>query len=193
MTIRDRTAPDDVVRRLAAEADALDHAVYDAVASTPTPTLDVPARWLSKAANYSVLSILIAGVLGTVGGHGGRRAAVRAKEKGIYGRKLRLTSERDDQGGMGRQEVQGAHIAGSGAPEKEYRRVVLCGPTPHASDKRRAASTVPSIDSLQGPASLADGDDVHDHGVVDGVLERLAHVYLHEWDLLVDPQPTRHQ
>jgi membrane-associated phospholipid phosphatase len=77
MTTRDRTAPDDVVRRLAAEADALDHAVYDAVASTPTPTLDVPARWLSKAANYSVLSILIAGVLGTVGGHGGRRAAVR--------------------------------------------------------------------------------------------------------------------
>jgi hypothetical protein len=77
MTTRDRTAPDDVVRRLAAEADALDHAVYDAVASTPTPTLDVPARWLSKAANYSVLSILIAGVLATVGGHGGRRAAVR--------------------------------------------------------------------------------------------------------------------
>jgi branched-chain amino acid transport system substrate-binding protein len=29
-----------------------------------------------------------------------------AKEKGIYGRKLRLTSERDDQVGMGRQEVQ---------------------------------------------------------------------------------------
>ena len=77
MTTRDRTAPDDVVRRLAAEADALDHAVYDAVASTPTPTLDVPARWLSQAANYSVLSILIAGVLATVGGHGGRRAAVR--------------------------------------------------------------------------------------------------------------------
>ena len=62
MTTGDRNAPDDVVRRLAAEADALDHAVYDAVASTPTPTLDVPARWLSKAANYSVLSILIAGV-----------------------------------------------------------------------------------------------------------------------------------
>ena len=52
--------------------DALDHAVYDAVASTPTPTLDVPARWLSKAANYSVLSILIAGVLGTVHDGAGR-------------------------------------------------------------------------------------------------------------------------
>jgi membrane-associated phospholipid phosphatase len=71
------TAPDDGVRGLVAEADALDHAVYDAVANTPTPTLDVPVRLLSKAANYSVLSMLIAGVLGTVGGHRGRHAAVR--------------------------------------------------------------------------------------------------------------------
>ena len=30
-----------------------------------------------------------------------------SKDKGIYGRKLRLTSERDDQVGMGRQEVEG--------------------------------------------------------------------------------------
>jgi hypothetical protein len=30
-----------------------------------------------------------------------------SKERGIYGRKLRLTSQRDDQVGMGRQEVQG--------------------------------------------------------------------------------------
>ena len=36
MTTRDRTAPD-VVRRLAAEADALDHAVYDAVAEHTDP------------------------------------------------------------------------------------------------------------------------------------------------------------
>jgi membrane-associated phospholipid phosphatase len=71
------TAPDDGVRGLVAEADALDHAVYDAVANTPTPTLDVPARRLSKAANYSVLSMPIAGVIGTVGGHRGRHAAVR--------------------------------------------------------------------------------------------------------------------
>jgi membrane-associated phospholipid phosphatase len=71
------TTPDDGVRGLVAEADALDHSVYDAVANTPTPTLDVPVRLLSKAANYSVLSMLIAGVLGTVGGRRGRHAAVR--------------------------------------------------------------------------------------------------------------------
>ena len=64
MTTLDRTRQSDVVRRLTGEADSLDHAVYDAIANTPIPTLDVPARWLSKAANYSVLSILIAGVLG---------------------------------------------------------------------------------------------------------------------------------
>ena len=77
MTTLDRTRQSDVVRRLTGEADSLDHAVYDAIANTPTPTLDVPARWLSKAANYSVLSILIAGVLATLGGHRGRHAAAR--------------------------------------------------------------------------------------------------------------------
>jgi membrane-associated phospholipid phosphatase len=71
------TAPDGGVRGFVAEADALDHAVYDAVANTPTPTLDKPATWLSKAASYSALSILIAGVLATVGGRRGRHAAVR--------------------------------------------------------------------------------------------------------------------
>jgi membrane-associated phospholipid phosphatase len=70
-------APDDGVRGLVADADAVDHAVYDAVANTPTPTLDVPVRLLSKAANYSVLSMLIAGVVATVGGRQGRHAAVR--------------------------------------------------------------------------------------------------------------------
>jgi membrane-associated phospholipid phosphatase len=77
MTTRDRTAHGDVGRRLVAEADALDRAVYDAVANTPTPTLDAPATWLSKAANYSMLSVAIAGVLAMVGGHRGRHAAVR--------------------------------------------------------------------------------------------------------------------
>ena len=77
MTTLDRTRQSDVVRRLTGEADSLDHAVYDAIANTPTPTLDVPARWLSKAANYSVLSILIAGVLAILGGHRGRHAAAR--------------------------------------------------------------------------------------------------------------------
>jgi membrane-associated phospholipid phosphatase len=77
MTTVDRARQSDVIRRLMGEADSLDHAVYDAIANTPTPTLDVPTRWLSKAANYSVLSICIAGVLATLGGHRGRHAAVR--------------------------------------------------------------------------------------------------------------------
>jgi membrane-associated phospholipid phosphatase len=74
-TVEHTALPD--VGRLATEADALDHAVYDAVASTPTPTLDVPLTWLSKAANYSTLSVVIAGVLAAAGGPRGRHAAVR--------------------------------------------------------------------------------------------------------------------
>lgn len=77
MTTRDRTARGEVRRRLAGEADALDRAVYDAVANTPTPTLDVPVTWLSNAAGHSVLSVAIAAVLATVGGRQGRHAAVR--------------------------------------------------------------------------------------------------------------------
>ena len=49
-----------VVRRLETEADALDRAVYDAVASRPTPTLDGPITWISNAANFSRLRIVIA-------------------------------------------------------------------------------------------------------------------------------------
>lgn len=67
----------DVCRRLFEEADALDEAIYNAVASTPSPTLDVPMTWISNAANDSRLWVVIAGVLAVAGGHRGRRAAVR--------------------------------------------------------------------------------------------------------------------
>jgi membrane-associated phospholipid phosphatase len=67
----------DVGRRLADDADALDHRVYDAVANTPTPTLDVPVTWLANASNYSRLSIVIAGALAASRGEEGRRTAVR--------------------------------------------------------------------------------------------------------------------
>lgn len=69
--------PADVGRRLLAEAGALDRAVYDAVATTPTPTLDVPMVWLSNAANYSGIWLVTAGVLALAGGRTGRAAAVR--------------------------------------------------------------------------------------------------------------------
>jgi membrane-associated phospholipid phosphatase len=59
-----------------AELTRLDRAVYDAIATTPTPSLDRTMRRLSHAANYSRLSIAAAGLLAAGGGHRGRRAAV---------------------------------------------------------------------------------------------------------------------
>jgi membrane-associated phospholipid phosphatase len=69
------------VRRQAAgglrELGAVDRAVYSAVATTPTPSLDEPLRRLSNAANNSRLWLAIAVVLAVAGGGRGRRAAVR--------------------------------------------------------------------------------------------------------------------
>ena len=59
-----------------AEVNNLDLAVYAAIAATPTPTLDGFFRGLSRAANNSKLWITSAAVLATIGGPGGRRAAV---------------------------------------------------------------------------------------------------------------------
>ncbi|MGO8861951.1 MAG: phosphatase PAP2 family protein [Acidimicrobiales bacterium] len=69
---------DEVRRRLVKEVHALDDAVYDAVAGTPTPTLDLPVTWLSNAANYSQLWVAIAATLAAAGGSRGRRSAARA-------------------------------------------------------------------------------------------------------------------
>jgi len=54
----------------------VDLAVYRAIASTPTPTLDEPLRRLSGLANHSKLWIGAAGALFAFGGRTGRRAAV---------------------------------------------------------------------------------------------------------------------
>jgi membrane-associated phospholipid phosphatase len=59
------------------ELDAVDRAVFAAVATTPTASLDAPLRRLSDAANNSVLWLVIAAGLGSLGGPAGRRAAVR--------------------------------------------------------------------------------------------------------------------
>jgi undecaprenyl-diphosphatase len=59
------------------ELGAVDRAVYSAVATTPTPSLDEPLRRLSNAANNSGLWFAIAAGLGVAGGKAGRRAAVR--------------------------------------------------------------------------------------------------------------------
>ncbi|HEY2600254.1 MAG TPA: phosphatase PAP2 family protein [Thermoleophilaceae bacterium] len=57
------------------DAKRVDVAVYAAIAATPTPTLDRAMSRLSRAANYSRLSIASAGVLALAGGSAGRRAA----------------------------------------------------------------------------------------------------------------------
>ena len=58
------------------ELGAVDQAVYQAVAHTPTPALDRPFRGLSNAANYSRLWLGIAAVIALTGGERGRRAAL---------------------------------------------------------------------------------------------------------------------
>jgi len=59
------------------ELGAVDQAIYSAVASTPTPSLDEPLRRLSGAANNSRLWLAVAAGLAVAGGKSGRRAAVQ--------------------------------------------------------------------------------------------------------------------
>lgn len=58
------------------ELGAVDRAVYEAVARTPTGNLDVPVRRLSGAADKSRLWLGIAAVVALTGGRRGRRAAL---------------------------------------------------------------------------------------------------------------------
>ncbi|HEX5193827.1 MAG TPA: phosphatase PAP2 family protein [Solirubrobacteraceae bacterium] len=58
------------------EAERVDKAVYAAVAGTDTPRLDLAMRRLSRAADYSRLSITCGVVLALSGGARGRGAAV---------------------------------------------------------------------------------------------------------------------
>jgi undecaprenyl-diphosphatase len=63
-----------------ADLDRIDTAVYDAIARTPTPSLDDAMRRLSSAANYSRLSLIAAAGLAVLGGPRGRRAAISGLE-----------------------------------------------------------------------------------------------------------------
>jgi undecaprenyl-diphosphatase len=58
------------------ELGAVDRAVYQVVARTPTPALDRPLRRLSNAASYSRLWLGIAAVVALTGGERGRQAAL---------------------------------------------------------------------------------------------------------------------
>jgi membrane-associated phospholipid phosphatase len=57
------------------EAERLDIGVYAAIARTPTPAIDRAMSRLSRAADYSRLSLASATVLALAGGRDGRRAA----------------------------------------------------------------------------------------------------------------------
>jgi membrane-associated phospholipid phosphatase len=58
------------------ELGAIDRAVYGAIVSTPTPTLDEPLRRLSNLASHSKLWLGVAGAMFGLGGPTGRRVAV---------------------------------------------------------------------------------------------------------------------
>ena len=60
--------------RWAEDAERVDLALYAAIARTPTPTLDVAMSRLSRAADYSLLSLTSAALLALGGGPTGRRA-----------------------------------------------------------------------------------------------------------------------
>jgi membrane-associated phospholipid phosphatase len=57
------------------DAERIDVALYAAIARTPTPALDRAMGRLSRAADYSRLSIASAALLALAGGRRGRRAA----------------------------------------------------------------------------------------------------------------------
>jgi membrane-associated phospholipid phosphatase len=58
------------------DAERIDLAIYAAIARTPTPALDTAMARLTRAADYSRLSIAAAAIIAVVGGRRGRRAAV---------------------------------------------------------------------------------------------------------------------
>jgi undecaprenyl-diphosphatase len=57
------------------DVERVDLAIYGAIARTSTPALDVAMSRLSRAADYSRLSLSAAAVLAVAGGRTGRRAA----------------------------------------------------------------------------------------------------------------------
>lgn len=57
------------------DAERVDAALYAAIARTPTPSLDTAMRRISRAADYSKISLGAAAVLALTGDERGRRAA----------------------------------------------------------------------------------------------------------------------
>jgi membrane-associated phospholipid phosphatase len=104
------------------ELGAVDRAVYEAVADTPTPELDSPVRRLSRAANYSRLWLGIAAVIAVLGGRRGRRAALEGVLAiGVtsatvnLGMKPLAQRRRPDRGGTGTFEARQVPMPESGS------------------------------------------------------------------------------
>src|SRR5512133_3288694 len=102
------------------ELGAVDRAVYEAVARTPTAELDEPVRRLSDAANYSRLWLGIAAAIALVGGGRGRRAALegvvasgRASATVSLGVKPLVRRQRPDR--VGPDLVAGRHVSMPGS------------------------------------------------------------------------------
>jgi membrane-associated phospholipid phosphatase len=73
--VEDRRGPGSPWAVALRELGAVDRAVYEAVAVTPTPHLDDAFRRLSKAANYSRLWLGMGAAIAMLGGRRGRRVA----------------------------------------------------------------------------------------------------------------------
>jgi undecaprenyl-diphosphatase len=74
--VEDRRGPGSPWAEALRELGAVDRAVYQAVAVTPTPHLDDGFRRLSTAANYSRLWLGIGAAIATLGGRRGRLVAL---------------------------------------------------------------------------------------------------------------------
>ena len=76
--VEDRRGPGSPWAVALRELGAVDRAVYQAVAVTPTPHLDDAFRQLSTVANYSRLWLGMGAAIGMFGGRRGRRVALEA-------------------------------------------------------------------------------------------------------------------
>ena len=77
-TVAARPGSTSVLAKLLEEFGTLDRAVYQAVAASSTPALDGHFRWLSRAADHSVLWLGIAAAIAVGGGRNRRRAAIES-------------------------------------------------------------------------------------------------------------------
>jgi membrane-associated phospholipid phosphatase len=103
------------LERVMRDVSRVDHAVYDAIASTPTPALDEPMRRLSTAANNSLLWVAIAGGLAILGGRRGRRAALAglasvAVSSGLVNLGLKSLAERTRPDRVGAGVIEDRHV-----------------------------------------------------------------------------------